>query len=37
MKHIVQVHGGRLVIESTLGHGTTVRVTLPAAMDGASG
>jgi two-component system phosphate regulon sensor histidine kinase PhoR len=37
VKHIVQVHGGRLVIESTLGQGTTARVTLPAAMDGASG
>jgi signal transduction histidine kinase len=37
VKHIVQVHGGRLVIESTLGHGTTARVTLPAAMDGTSG
>jgi two-component system phosphate regulon sensor histidine kinase PhoR len=31
VKHIVQAHDGRLEIESTLGHGTTVRVTLPAA------
>jgi two-component system phosphate regulon sensor histidine kinase PhoR len=31
VKHIVQAHGGRLTIESTLGQGTTVRVTLPAA------
>jgi two-component system, OmpR family, phosphate regulon sensor histidine kinase PhoR len=31
VKHIVQLHGGRLEIESTVGHGTTVRVVLPAA------
>jgi two-component system phosphate regulon sensor histidine kinase PhoR len=31
VKHIVQGHGGRLAIDSELGHGTTVRVTLPAA------
>ncbi len=31
VKHIVQAHGGRLAIESTLGQGTTVRVILPAA------
>jgi two-component system phosphate regulon sensor histidine kinase PhoR len=31
VKHIVQAHDGRLAIESTLGRGTTVRVTLPAA------
>jgi two-component system, OmpR family, phosphate regulon sensor histidine kinase PhoR len=30
VKHIVQAHGGRLTIESVLGQGTTVRVTLPA-------
>lgn len=30
VKHIVQAHGGRLAIESVLGQGTTVRVTLPA-------
>jgi len=30
VKHIVQGHGGRLAIESTLGRGTTVIVTLPA-------
>ena len=33
VKHIVQAHGGRLAIDSELGHGTTVRVTLPAAPD----
>jgi two-component system, OmpR family, phosphate regulon sensor histidine kinase PhoR len=31
VKHIVQAHGGSLAIESTLGRGTTVRVTFPAA------
>jgi two-component system phosphate regulon sensor histidine kinase PhoR len=30
VKHIVGAHGGSLAIESTLGQGTTVRVTLPA-------
>jgi two-component system phosphate regulon sensor histidine kinase PhoR len=33
VKHIVQAHDGRLAIESTLGQGTTVRVTLPATHD----
>jgi len=31
VKHIVQAHGGRLIIESTLGQGTTVQIVLPAA------
>jgi two-component system phosphate regulon sensor histidine kinase PhoR len=31
VKHIVQAHSGTLAITSTLGAGTTVRVTLPAA------
>jgi signal transduction histidine kinase len=31
VKHLVQAHDGDLRIESTLGQGTTVRVTLPAA------
>jgi len=31
VKHIVQAHGGRLAIDSALGRGTTVHVTLPAA------
>jgi len=31
VKHLVQAHGGTLAIESTLGKGTTVRFTLPAA------
>jgi two-component system phosphate regulon sensor histidine kinase PhoR len=31
VKHIVQAHGGRLAIDSELGRGTTVRVTLPIA------
>src|SRR5206468_6806302 len=31
VKHIVQAHGGRLAIESTLGRGTTVRVFFPRA------
>jgi signal transduction histidine kinase len=30
VKHLVQAHGGELTIESELGKGTTVRVTLPA-------
>jgi two-component system phosphate regulon sensor histidine kinase PhoR len=29
VKHIVQAHGGRLAIESVLGQGTSVHVTLP--------
>ena len=33
VKHLVQAHDGDLRIESTLGHGTTVRVALPAASD----
>jgi two-component system phosphate regulon sensor histidine kinase PhoR len=37
VKHIVQAHGGRLVIESTLGQGTTARVTLPASTSEPSG
>ncbi|MET0153300.1 MAG: ATP-binding protein [Candidatus Binatia bacterium] len=31
VKHIVQAHGGSLGVESVLGRGTTVRVTLPVA------
>jgi len=31
VKHIVQAHGGRLVIDSAVGRGTTVRVAMPAA------
>jgi len=31
VKHLVQAHGGSLVIESELGKGTRVRITLPAA------
>ena len=31
VKHIVQAHGGALSVESQLGRGTTVRVTLPTA------
>ena len=30
VKHLVLAHGGALAIESPLGHGTVVRVTLPA-------
>ena len=29
-KRIVQEHGGSLAVESTVGHGTTVRIELPA-------
>jgi two-component system, OmpR family, phosphate regulon sensor histidine kinase PhoR len=29
VKHLVDAHGGRVDLESALGHGTTVRVTLP--------
>ena len=37
VKHIVQAHGGKLAVESRLGVGTTVRVTLPSAdADGAT-
>jgi two-component system, cell cycle sensor histidine kinase PleC len=28
-KSLIELHGGRLALESTLGHGTTVRITLP--------
>jgi len=31
VKHIVQAHGGELIIESEISRGTTVRVRLPAA------
>jgi two-component system phosphate regulon sensor histidine kinase PhoR len=31
VKHIMQAHGGALAISSTIGHGTTVRVFMPAA------
>jgi two-component system, OmpR family, phosphate regulon sensor histidine kinase PhoR len=34
VKHIAQLHGGRVEAESELGHGTTVRVLIPA--DGAT-
>ncbi|MEY4949865.1 MAG: hypothetical protein RL698_2076 [Pseudomonadota bacterium] len=33
VKHIVQLHGGQLSIESRLGGGTTVRVALPRATE----
>jgi two-component system phosphate regulon sensor histidine kinase PhoR len=33
VKHIVHAHGGRLTIDSVLGQGTNVRVTLPATGD----
>jgi signal transduction histidine kinase len=39
VKHIVLAHGGKLAIESRLGAGTTVTVTLPSphyAADGAA-
>ncbi len=35
VKHIVQAHGGRLDIASTVGHGTTVHVAFPAAQESA--
>jgi two-component system, OmpR family, phosphate regulon sensor histidine kinase PhoR len=31
VKHLVQAHGGTLMVESALGKGTTVRFTLPSA------
>ena len=31
VKHIAQMHGGRVEAESALRHGTTVRVILPIA------
>jgi two-component system phosphate regulon sensor histidine kinase PhoR len=36
VKHIVQAHGGRLVIDSAVGRGTTVRVSMPIARDDAA-
>jgi signal transduction histidine kinase len=36
VKHIVQAHGGRLVIDSAVGRGTTVRVAMPSARDDAA-
>jgi two-component system phosphate regulon sensor histidine kinase PhoR len=30
VKHVVQVHGGIVDVESTVGKGTTFRVKLPA-------
>jgi two-component system phosphate regulon sensor histidine kinase PhoR len=30
VKHVVQVHGGTVDVESTMGKGTTFRVRLPA-------
>jgi two-component system phosphate regulon sensor histidine kinase PhoR len=35
VKHLVQAHGGELLIESAVGRGTTVRVLLPAAAENA--
>jgi signal transduction histidine kinase len=34
VKHIVEAHGGRAVVESRAGHGTTVRLTLPRRHEG---
>jgi two-component system phosphate regulon sensor histidine kinase PhoR len=34
VKHLVQAHGGELRLESTLGLGTTVGFTVPAAEEG---
>jgi signal transduction histidine kinase len=31
VKHLVEAHGGRVEAQSTLGHGTTIVMTLPAA------
>jgi two-component system phosphate regulon sensor histidine kinase PhoR len=36
VKHLVQAHGGHLAIESDLGKGTDVRVTLPVAAEPSS-
>lgn len=36
VKHIAQLHGGSVTAESQLGHGTTIRVTLPLSRTGAS-
>jgi len=37
VKHLVQAHGGELWIQSELGKGTTVRLTLPRAAGGPNG
>jgi signal transduction histidine kinase len=33
VRNIVEGHGGRVALESVLGEGTTVRITLPLALD----
>ena len=33
VKHLVEAHGGKVIVESTLGHGSTFTFTLPRAWD----
>jgi len=37
VKHIVQMHGGRVKAESAAGHGTTIRVSLPLQQERTTG
>jgi signal transduction histidine kinase len=37
VKHIVEAHGGRVRVASTVGHGATFTLELPAASRGGAG
>jgi signal transduction histidine kinase len=36
VKHLVEAHGGKIQVESSLGHGTTMRIFLPYSITGAA-